>query len=141
MALLTFTSGEPFRTLPRRKEAQVVKQLGWARCLKIERRFKELARKVKKLYGLDLKTTLRYTYTPRGEKGFEIASAIFKCYNWRIRMDAIFLNAWVIIHEKGAMREVINETMPHEIAHVVCNYTGLGSCHDEGWERVMKSLQ
>jgi SprT protein len=34
----------------------------------------------------------------------------------------------------------LNDTVPHEIAHIVCAATGLGRGHDAGWKRVCAML-
>ena len=34
----------------------------------------------------------------------------------------------------------INDTVPHEMAHIVCAATGLGRGHDKGWKRVCALL-
>jgi predicted SprT family Zn-dependent metalloprotease len=36
--------------------------------------------------------------------------------------------------------EQVNDTIPHEIAHLICFATGLGKNHNYGWKRVCASL-
>lgn len=36
--------------------------------------------------------------------------------------------------------DMINNTIPHEIAHLVAAITGLGKGHDKGWARICESL-
>lgn len=34
----------------------------------------------------------------------------------------------------------LNDTVPHEVAHIVCSATGMGHGHDAGWRRVASLL-
>jgi predicted SprT family Zn-dependent metalloprotease len=35
---------------------------------------------------------------------------------------------------------MLEDTVPHEIAHFVCQVKGLGKNHDEGWRKVCREL-
>lgn len=37
---------------------------------------------------------------------------------------------------KNHFDDVLNNTVPHEVAHIVCMYTGMGKNHDKVWKSV-----
>jgi predicted SprT family Zn-dependent metalloprotease len=43
-------------------------------------------------------------------------------------------------HQMAETTAIRDLTVPHEIAHMVCYYTGLGKGHNAGWKRVCRIL-
>lgn len=43
-------------------------------------------------------------------------------------------------HQMAETTAIRDLTVPHEVAHMVCHYTGLGKGHNAGWKRVCRIL-
>jgi|SRR5690554_3624671 len=53
----------------------------------------------------------------------------------------ILLNSQLLNDELFNKGRAVNETIPHEVAHIVCqNFPHLGRRHDAGWKRVCLAL-
>ena len=91
---------------------------------------KEVFERVKVLYGLDLS----HVHVRFDLKGRSAGQASRRGTLYAIRYNRDMLT-------REAFNHVINDTVPHEIAHIVCfmNRT-LGSNHDAGWARVCRAL-
>jgi len=90
--------------------------------------------KAKELYGLDFsKVAIRFDL-----KGCAAGMAGGRrgigCINWFMRFNRDMLT-------REAFDHVLNATVPHEIAHLVCFMNPkLGRGHDHGWTRVCRAL-
>ena len=91
--------------------------------------------KAKELYGLDLSVcTIRFDLKGRvggtaGARGSSLAGT--RSYQMRFNADMV---------QRDTV-EMVDETVPHEIAHIVCFMNPkLGSNHDAGWARVCRQL-
>lgn len=91
--------------------------------------------KAKELYGLDLSVcTIRFDLKGRvggtaGARGSSLAGT--RSYHMRFNADMV---------QRDTV-EMVDETVPHEIAHIVCFMNPkLGSNHDAGWARVCRQL-
>lgn len=84
----------------------------------------------REVYGVDLsKTTIRFDL-----KGRAAGHAMLRCGHTTIRFNRDMLT-------REAFDHVYNNTVPHEIAHLVCFLDrSLGKNHDSGWERVCRRL-
>lgn len=54
--------------------------------------------------------------------------------------DKIHCITYSIYHIQNRYENVLNNTIPHEIAHFVCRIHNLGNNHDEGWKFVCREL-
>ena len=100
-------------------------------------RCKEVIAKAEQLYNVDL-STLRITFDLRG-RAAGMASAR-RDYRTRALTDfMVRFNHDMLTRD--AFTHVLEDTVPHEIAHIVCfaNPT-LGRNHDHGWARVCRAL-
>lgn len=91
---------------------------------------KEVFERVKVLYGLDMAhVSIRFDLKGRCAG---MAHRRGSQYYMRFNRDML---------AREAFDHVINDTVPHEIAHIVC-FTNrmLGSNHDAGWARVCRAL-
>ena len=86
--------------------------------------------KAKELYGLDLsRVHIRFDL-----KGRAAGQACRRGSQYAIRYNHDMLT-------REAFDHVLNNTVPHEVAHIVCFMDPrLGSDHNSGWERVCKAL-
>lgn len=95
----------------------------------IEKRFGELARRVERLYGIDITgTELAYT-------GLQFPESVGEAQAWSDGSYTIVINPDYLNDPI-----VVADTLPHEVAHIVCYMTGKGDGHDEVWQRVCKAL-
>lgn len=96
----------------------------------IVRRVQEVCSLVRTKYNLDLtKLDIRLDLRGRaaGKAGYRGSE-----YYIRLNVDMI---------QNDSFKTIINDTIPHEIAHIVCFLNpGLGSKHDRGWKRVCLAL-
>lgn len=100
-------------------------------------------RKASDMYGIDL-TDTEVSFNIRGRCGGRaIASCntigkgrdkqIFNVHDLRLQFNATAIDLYY--------DEMVNETIPHEVAHLVCYMrTELGNSHDAGFMRVCKAL-
>ena len=94
--------------------------------------FRRICEIVKIKYGVDLSHTA-ISFNLKGR-----AAGIAQ-YNRRTRATAIRFNKDMVARD--AFDHVLKNTIPHEIAHVVCYLRPeLGSGHNAGWQRVCLSL-
>lgn len=87
--------------------------------------------KAKELYGMELldKVGIRFDL-----KGRSAGMACRRGTQYYMRFNRDMLT-------REAFEHVINDTVPHEIAHIVCFMNrSLGSNHDAGWARVCRQL-
>jgi predicted SprT family Zn-dependent metalloprotease len=91
--------------------------------------------RAKELYGLDLsKVSIRFDLKGRcaGVAGARGIPGGGRTYFMRFNRDMLTREAFDHVH---------NDTVPHEIAHIVCFMNPrLGSNHDSGWARVCQQL-
>jgi predicted SprT family Zn-dependent metalloprotease len=86
--------------------------------------------KAKELYGLDLE----HVGIHFDLKGRAAGQACRRGARYYMRFNRDMLT-------REAFDHVINNTVPHEIAHIVCfKNPALGSGHNSGWERVCEAL-
>lgn len=96
----------------------------------IEQKFKETIALAEKLYSIDLSDVI---LEPSITGYRAIAQAgTYKCGTRKVRYSLAFLN--------NNPSYYLNEIVPHEVAHLVCDQLNLGNNHDMGWRRVAVSL-
>ena len=101
-----------------------------ARAQEITRKVEELKVRARELFGVDLsRVQVRFDLKGRaaGMAG--------------VRGGAMYLrfNTQMMVNE--AWNHIINDTVPHEVAHLVCFANPqLGRNHDTGWKRVCRML-
>ena len=94
------------------------------------KRIQEVSIKAKALYGVDL-SDLNVRFDLRGKAAGQAGQ--------RGEMRFIRLNTDMI--ENDSFNHLIEQTIPHEIAHIVCIMRPmLGYGHNAGWKRVCKTL-
>lgn len=60
---------------------------------------------------------------------------------WAIGMRTIRLNTTAIFGDEEHFKDMVDDTIPHEIAHIVCHRNPtLGRKHDYGWASVCRAL-
>jgi predicted SprT family Zn-dependent metalloprotease len=60
---------------------------------------------------------------------------------WAIGHRTIRLNTTAIYGDEAHFKDMVNDTIPHEIAHIVCHRNpSLGRKHDYGWSAVCRAL-
>lgn len=102
----------------------------------VRNKCKEVYATVLRLYGLDL-TNVRISFDLRGKaagkaSGKRYADPVISNYSMKFNRDML---------TREAFDHVLNNTVPHEIAHIVCFIRPeLGKNHDSGWARVCRSL-
>jgi len=91
---------------------------------------KQVVEKVRILYNMDLSNVLvRFDL-----KGRSAGMASRRSSTYYVRFNADMLT-------RDAFSHVINDTVPHEYAHIVCFMNpNLGRNHDAGWARVCEQL-
>lgn len=107
-----------------------------ARIEQVRKRVQEVFAVATAKYGLDLsKVTVRFDLRGRsaGMAGCKLDRyGNAKDHYMRFNVDQIM---------HGNLENMLNDTVPHEIAHVVCYMNPmLGSNHDNGWKRVCVAL-
>jgi len=106
-----------------------------AEALQIKARCGEMVEKIKALYGMDL-SQVRISFDLRGRsagkaggRGYRLPGA---SYYVKFNRDML---------TREAFEHVIQDTVPHEYAHVVCFMDpSKGKNHDYGWARVCREL-
>jgi SprT protein len=84
---------------------------------------------VKQRYNMDL-SDLIVRYDLKGRTA-----------GWAIGYRTIRLNATAIFGDEAHFRDMVDDTIPHEIAHIVCHRNpSLGRKHDAGWASVCRAL-
>lgn len=106
-----------------------------AEALQVRARCGEMVEKIKALYGMDL-SQVRISFDLRGRSAGKAGGAGYSlpgsAYTVKFNRDML---------TRAAFEHVIQETVPHEYAHVVCFMnTSLGRNHDYGWARVCRAL-
>ena len=93
--------------------------------------------KAKELYGVDLsKVSIRFDLKGRVAgyacmRGYLCARTYFMRFNYDMLMRG----------DAEVLRNMIEDTVPHEIAHIVCFMNpALGKNHDAGWASVARAL-
>lgn len=106
-----------------------------AQALQIKARCGEVVEKIKALYGMDL-SQVRIGFNMRGRaagkaggRGYGLAAS---AYYVKFNSDML---------TREAFEHMIQDTVPHEFAHVVCYMDpSKGKNHDYGWARVCQAL-
>jgi predicted SprT family Zn-dependent metalloprotease len=106
-----------------------------AQALQIRARCAEVIEKAKALYGMDL-SKVRISFDLVGKSAGRAGGTMFRGTGDKY---------WVKFNRDMLGREafdhVLNNTVPHEFAHVVCFMNpDLGKGHDYGWEKVCRAL-
>ena len=84
---------------------------------------------VKQKYGQDM-SDLIVRYDLKGRTA-----------GWAIGQRTIRLNTTAIYGDEAHFKDMVNDTIPHEIAHIVCHRNpSLGRKHDYGWASVCRAL-
>jgi len=84
---------------------------------------------VKQRYNMDL-SDLIVRYDLKGRTA-----------GWAIGHRTIRLNTTAIFGDEAHFRDMVDDTIPHEIAHTVCHRNpSLGRKHDAGWAAVCRAL-
>lgn len=100
-----------------------------ARMKAVEDKIAEVKALVKARYNMDL-SALRVRYDLKGRTA-----------GWAIGGHTIRLNTTAIFGDEAHFRDMVNDTVPHEIAHIVCHRNpSLGRKHDAGWAAVCRTL-
>lgn len=95
----------------------------------VEDKIAEVKALVHARYNMDL-STLRVRYDLKGRTA-----------GWAIGGHTIRLNTTAIYGDEAHFRDMVNDTVPHEIAHIVCHRNpSLGRKHDAGWAAVCRAL-
>lgn len=101
----------------------------------IQARCKEVAAKAMELYGLDL-SQVRISFDLRGRAAGKAGGR-----GYRLPGSAYYVKFNRDMLTREAFDHVINDTVPHEYAHVVCFMDpNKGKNHDYGWTRVCRAL-
>lgn len=89
-----------------------------------------IVEKANQLFGITL-PSIQIRFDLRGRTAGQAGSR-FGQYMMRFNRDMLCNEAW---------DHMINNTVPHEIAHIVCFFKpSLGRNHDQGWKRVCRML-
>jgi len=101
------------------------------RCNKIKERGQELISLAERRLSI---TMPEVVYNFDELKGCVTGRARF---NSRTRKATILINAHDMMKSDNAWRETLLDTLPHELAHTVCQaYPQFGRGHDTGWKRI-----
>jgi predicted SprT family Zn-dependent metalloprotease len=106
-----------------------------AEALKIRARCGEMVEKIKTLYGMDL-SRVQISFDLRGKSAGKAGGR-----GYRMPGHAYWVKFNRDMLTREAFEHVINNTVPHEYAHVVCYMDpNRGKNHDHGWARVCREL-
>lgn len=106
-----------------------------AQALQIKARCGEMVEKIKALYGMDL-SQVRISFDLRGRSAGKAGGS---GYNMPGSEYYVKFNRDMLTRE--AFEHIIQDTVPHEYAHVVCYMDRTkGKNHDYGWMRVCLAL-
>jgi len=95
----------------------------------VEDKIAEVKAIVKQKYGMDL-SDLIVKYDLKGRTA-----------GWAIGMRTVRLNTTAIFGDEAHFRDMVADTIPHEVAHIVCHRNpNLGRKHDAGWAAVCRAL-
>ena len=89
-----------------------------------------------KLYGVKISPTVSFNLRGRvaGWAGCTLCRVTRTASNFRLRFNCELI-------EGKHFDDIVNNTVPHEVAHLVCYARpDLGSKHDAGWQRVCLAL-
>lgn len=96
---------------------------------------KAMVIKAKELYGMDL-SDVRVSFDLRGRCAGKAGGR-----GYRMPSSAYFVKFNRDMLGREAFDHVLNETVPHEYAHVICFMNpALGKDHNSGWERVCLAM-
>lgn len=95
----------------------------------VQDKIAEVKALVKQKYNMDLSDlVVRYDLTGRTA-------------GWAIGYRTIRLNTTAIYGDEAHFKDMVEDTVPHEIAHIVCHRNpSLGDKHDAGWAAVCRAL-
>ena len=95
----------------------------------VEDKIEQVKALVQTRYNMDL-STLRVRYDLKGRTA-----------GWAIGGNTIRLNTTAIYGDEAHFKDMVEDTVPHEIAHIVCHRNpSLGRKHDAGWISVCRAL-
>lgn len=95
----------------------------------VEDKIAEVKALVKQKYGMDL-SDLIVKYDLKGRTA-----------GWAIGRRTVRLNTTAIFGDESHFRDMVDDTIPHEIAHIVCHRNPqLGNNHNAGWAAVCRAL-
>jgi predicted SprT family Zn-dependent metalloprotease len=106
-----------------------------AAMLQIKARCGEMVEKARALYGMDL-SQVRISFNMRGRAAGRASGRGYRmpgsAYEVKFNRDML---------TRDAFEHVIQDTVPHEYAHVICYMNpDLGKNHDYGWARVCRAM-
>lgn len=78
-----------------------------------------------------------YADAPRITLSFNVRGRSAGYARWQGNKFNVDLNAHLM---QNGSREFMENTITHEIAHIIAAYTGLGKGHDAGWKRIDRML-
>lgn len=100
-----------------------------ARMKAVEDKIAEVKALAKQKYGIDL-SDLIVRYDLKGRTA-----------GWAIGLRTIRLNTTAIFGDEAHFRDMINDTIGHEVAHILCHRNpSLGDNHNAGWAAVCRAL-
>lgn len=106
-----------------------------AEALQIRARCGEMVEQIKALYGMDL-SQVQVRFDLRGGSAGKAGGR-----GYRLPGSAYYVKFNRDMLTREAFEHVINDTVPHEYAHVVCFMDpSKGKNHDYGWQRVCRAL-
>jgi len=106
-----------------------------AEALQIKARCGEMVEKIRALYGMDL-SQVRISFDLRGRSAGKAGGR-----GYRLPGSSYYVKFNRDMLTREAFEHVINATVPHEYAHVVCFMDpSKGKNHDYGWARVCRAL-
>lgn len=104
-------------------------QIRSARMKAVEDKIAEVKAVALKTYGIDL-SDLVVRYDLKGRTA-----------GWAIGSRTIRLNTTAIFGDEAHFLDMVNDTVPHEIAHILAHRNpSLGRKHDAGWASVCRAL-
>jgi len=106
-----------------------------AEALQIRARCGEMVEKIRALYGMDL-SQVRISFDLRGRSAGKAGGR-----GYRLPGNAYYVKFNRDMLTREAFEHMIQDTVPHEYAHVVCFMDpNKGKNHDYGWARVCREL-
>ena len=100
------------------------------RCEQVRAKVAELILRANRLYNIQM-PSVDVRFDLRGKSAGEAGYRVFGQFYVRFNVDMIANDSW---------EKILNDTVPHELAHVVCFFRNTDNGHGAAWRQVCRAL-
>lgn len=100
------------------------------RCEQVRAKVAELILRANRLYNIQM-PSVDVRFDLRGRSAGEAGYRVFGMFYMRFNVDMIANDSW---------EKILNDTVPHEVAHVVCLFRNVDNGHGRHWRQTCVAL-